>query len=141
MKLIFQVGLFFSVFGVNSSSACPGLLPFADSDKAKANIVFEGKAVAYKLIKDRELANVTFEVSKTLKGESKKKWTVSISSNTNTQVPKNLKQFRSCYGNKSEVGVITSSAENTDVRAVVHGVCNPPYILPLPGKKTLDCTF
>lgn len=99
MKLI---SIFFVAFlGFNNSYACRGPM----SEKAQdhdASVKFIGKATSYKIKEPKKLAMVTFEVSDTLRGESKKSWNLFFRS---ISPPKNLKMFQKKFGNSSEVGI------------------------------------
>lgn len=122
--------------------ACPFLGELKDSDKEKAEIVFEGTSTDYNLSPNKDFAKVTFKVRSTIKGEERQQWVVYITSNTNVAIPKTLAGFQRCYGKNSEVGIINSIQKN-DSPIVIQGVCNPPYILPLGGSKRSlqDCAF
>lgn len=78
-----------------------------DSD---ASVLFEGAASAYEIAKvgsvtgvtTGSLAKVTFQVRKTLKGESKKTWVALL---RGMKIPANLKEFEQKFGKNLKVGL------------------------------------
>lgn len=114
------------------ANACRMLEDFRESDKSKANVVFHGEVVDYKIVKPLEEVIVTYKVNKTIKGEKRDRWTIKLSANVNTSTPKSLKHHERCYGKKSEVGILSIPKKSDEPAPLVHGVCNPPYILSLP---------
>jgi len=137
--------LLVSFFKPSLGFACrPGV--FNDSNKKKASVVFIGEPVSYKKLKNKnkkksfDEAEVTFRTVKMLKGKKKKFLKFKMSQNTDTGVPKNLKQFIKCYGKKSEVGLIKAGKAG-ELYSVVQGPCHPPYILPIGKPKPSICIF
>jgi len=124
------------IVGLSTSSnalACRLLEPFHDKDKEKATTVFVGKPINYSITQKDKAAKITFSVVKTLRGENRKTWDVSIVSNANWQVPKSLDELKKCFGTKAEVGV-TIPTQKTKEAVAVQEICNPPYIISLTSK-------
>lgn len=130
---------------IGQSFACRSLRPFNQSDKHKAEVVFEGKILKYELV-NSSTAKVVFDVIKTIRGEARKQWTVIYGSNTNTGPPESMLEFKEKHGSRLEVGIRKKSSDgqyNRDLRLVnapdgyrdlpilVQGPCNPPYLIPL----------
>lgn len=138
MPIVFVLSLI--ILGVVCPSfACRTLGPFNPEQKAQAETVFEGRAIAFRSLKAGESARVTFRVEKTVRGEKRERWELNLSSNTNTRVPRTLEQFVQCYGTRSEVGVV-KGADGKAFRPV-QGPCDPPYILNLTGSGSGVCVF
>ena len=108
--------------------ACRALGPFNPADKKLAEVVFEGKATAYELLPGKQEAQVTFRVTKTLRGEKKKEWAVLYGSNINSAPPASLEVFWTLYGKANEVGIRRAKK---GLPKLVQGACNPPYVLKL----------
>jgi hypothetical protein len=132
------------VFSTSTFACHPGT--FNDLQKAEAGVVFIGKPIAYQVVeksndkrRDPVKAKVTYEVTKTLKGENKKTWEFIISRNTDTGLPRNIKQLKKCYGAEAEVGLKTQSKES--LPHLVQGPCHPGYIIPVNAPKPSLCRF
>lgn len=86
---------------VPSANACPG----PESERAQerdAVVKFVGTATNYKIQKVKGHALITFNVSKTLRGESRPTWSLYFRSDS---LPTDITEFQKRFGRVSEVGI------------------------------------
>jgi hypothetical protein len=81
--------------------ACRGI----ESERAQerdASVLFEGRPVAYELDASVHLAKVTFNVTKPIRGETRKQWTAIM---RGSGLPKSLREFTTRFSSHLKVGL------------------------------------
>jgi hypothetical protein len=128
--------ILFSLIFSAPAFACMGAV-LEQAQEHDASVLFEGKPIAYEWNKSVSvpglgsgpLAKVSFEVSKSIRGEQRKKWAAIM---RGSSLPKSLSEFKKRFGDSMEVGLRSfSGVDQTKLPQgyagllfVVDAVCN-----------------
>ena len=113
-----------SLVVVSKSLACLG--PQSESaQEADASVLFEGRFVSYHLAPTKNLARVSFDVIKTIKGTVQTSWTAIMRGRT---LPKNADSFRKQFGSQLQVGLRSFEGRLGSAR-LPNGFESPIYIV------------
>lgn len=133
MKYLFILALFTSDLW-----ACMMLEELSEKTKKSAEIVFMGRIHGFDLASDGKSAKLKFTVVKQIKGDLDKGVEATLLKNINTSIPKNISDFKKCYGEETEVGIKKLKTHFE----IVSDICNPPYMIPKGGSYSLEkCSF
>lgn len=144
--------LFLAIFllaTLTPAQACRSTAPLSEAQKAQADLVFVGRAIAYE---PGEPARITFRIEQIVRGENAAETIQVYWLNGNSGEPASLSEFRKHYGIRSEVGVILPQTYNARRKCgpvpAVNGLDQPATIiecttggLPLPFYPADDFGF
>jgi len=91
------------------AQACRSTVPLSEAQKAQADLVFVGRAIAYQ---PGEPARITFRIEQLVRGQSATETIQVYWQNGNFGEPAALGEFQKYYGIRSEVGVILPQTYN-----------------------------
>lgn len=144
--------LFFALFllaTLTPALACFTTKPLGEAQKAQADLVFVGDAIAYQ---PGQPARITFRIEQLVRGEMAAGTIEVYWQNGNFGEPASLSEFRKYYGIRSEVGVILPQTYNARRKCApvpaVNGLGQPTTIthcttggLPLPFYPADDFAY
>lgn len=147
MNLASFIILFLAI--ATPAQACRFTKPLSDEQKAQADLIFIGRAIAYQ---PGEPAVITFRVEQVVRGQSATDTVLVYWQNGNFGEPVSLSEFQKHYGTRSQVGVILPQVYNARRKCekvpAVTGLGQPTTItqctignLPLPFYPADDFKF
>lgn len=140
---------FFLLATLTPALACFTTKPLGEAQKAQADLVFVGRAIAYQ---PGQPARITFRIEQLVRGEMAAGTIEVYWQNGNFGEPASLSEFRKYYGARSEVGVILPQTYNARRKCApvpaVNGLGQPTTIthcstggLPLPFYPADDFAY